>query len=67
MFLSTGNNFEYNYGLGKEQHLSEVFVMLLMIAFLIDQTQQLTFALFKAAWQKGYRNSRSIQANGSQT
>jgi hypothetical protein len=46
-----GYNFEHNYGLGKE-HLSEVFVMLMMLAFLIDQTQQLTSAIFKAAWAK---------------
>lgn len=46
-----GYNLEHNYGLGKE-HLSEVFVMLMMLAFLIDQTQQLTSALFRAAWQK---------------
>jgi len=46
-----GYNFEHNYGLGKE-HLSEVFVMLMMLAFLVDQTQQLTSALFKAAWAK---------------
>jgi hypothetical protein len=46
-----GYHFEHNYGLGKK-HLSEVFVMLMMLAFLIDQTQQLTSALFKAAWQK---------------
>lgn len=46
-----GYHFEHNYGLGKE-HLSEVFVMLMMLAFLIDQTQQLTSALFNAAWQK---------------
>lgn len=46
-----GYNFEHNYGLGKE-HLSEVFVMLMMLAFLVDQTQQLTSTLFKAAWAK---------------
>lgn len=46
-----GYNLEHNYGLGKE-HLSEVFVMLMMLAFLIDQTQQLTSALFRAVWQK---------------
>jgi len=46
-----GYNFEHNYGLGKE-HLSEVFVMLMMLAFLVDQTQQLTSSLFKAAWEK---------------
>ncbi len=46
-----GYNFEHNYGLGKK-HLSEVFVMLMMLAFLVDQTQQLTSSLFKAAWEK---------------
>lgn len=46
-----GYHFEHNYGLGKE-HLSEVFVMLMMLAFLIDQTQQLTSELFKASWEK---------------
>jgi hypothetical protein len=46
-----GYNLEHNYGLGKE-HLSEVFVMLMMLAFLMDQIQQLTSALFQAAWQK---------------
>lgn len=46
-----GYHFEHNYGLGKE-HLSEVFVTLMMLAFLIDQSQQLTSALFKAAWKK---------------
>jgi len=46
-----GYHFDHNYGLGKK-HLSEVFVMLMMLAFLIDQTQQLTSALFKSAWQK---------------
>lgn len=46
-----GYHLEHNYGLGKE-HLSEVFVMLMMLAFLMDQIQQLTSSLFRAAWQK---------------
>jgi hypothetical protein len=46
-----GYHFEHNFGLGKE-HLSEVFVMLMMLAFLVDQTQQLCSPLFKAALQK---------------
>src|SRR6266568_6269796 len=45
-----GYHFEHNFGLGKE-HLSEVFVMLMMLAFLVDQTQQLCSPLFQAALQ----------------
>jgi len=44
-----GYNFEHNYGHG-EQHLSVVFAMLMMLAFLVDQTQQLCCALFQAVW-----------------
>ena len=46
-----GYHFEHNYGLGK-QHLSEVFVTLMMLAFLVDQTQQLTSELFRNVWKK---------------
>jgi hypothetical protein len=46
-----GYNFEHNYGHG-EQHLSVVFAMLMMLAFLVDQTQQLGCALFRAVWTK---------------
>jgi hypothetical protein len=46
-----GYNFEHNYGHG-EQHLSVVFAMLMMLAFLVDQTQQLCCALFQAVWVK---------------
>jgi hypothetical protein len=46
-----GYNFEHNYGHG-EQHLSVVFAMLMMLAFLVDQTQQLCCALFQAVWAK---------------
>jgi hypothetical protein len=56
-----GYHFEHNFGLGKE-HLSEVFVMLMMLAFLVDQTQQLTSALFRSVWQK-LGSKRSLWEN----
>ena len=43
--------FEHNYGHG-EQHLSTVFAMLMMLAFLIDQVQEYGCALFQAARQR---------------
>src|SRR5919108_2803560 len=46
-----GYHFEHNYGHG-EQHLSVVFAMLMMLAFLVDQAQQLCCALFQAVWLK---------------
>ena len=46
-----GYNFEHNYGHG-EQHLSVVFAMLMMLAFLVDQTQQLCCVLLQAVWAK---------------
>jgi Transposase DDE domain len=46
-----GYNFEHNYGHG-EQHLSVVFAVVMMLAFLVDQTQQLCCALFQAVWVK---------------
>src|SRR5213592_2964288 len=46
-----GYNFAHNYGHG-EQHLSVVFAMLMMLAFLVDQAQQLCCALFRAVWLK---------------
>jgi hypothetical protein len=46
-----GYHFEHNYGHG-EQNLSVVFAMLMMLAFLVDQTQQLCCALFRAVWAK---------------
>ncbi len=45
-----GYNLGHNYGLGK-QHLSAVFAHLMMLAFLVDQIQQLSCPLFKAAWK----------------
>jgi hypothetical protein len=46
-----GYNFEHNYGHG-EQNLSVVFAILMMLAFLVDQAQQLCCALFQAVWAK---------------
>ena len=46
-----GYNFEHNYGHG-QQNLSVVFAMLMLLAFLVDQTQQLSCALFQAVWAK---------------
>jgi hypothetical protein len=46
-----GYQFEHNFGHG-HQHLSVVLAMLMMLAFLVDQTQQLCCPLFAAAWEK---------------
>jgi len=46
-----GYQFEHNFGHGK-QNLSVVFAMLMMLAFLVDQTQQLCCPLFRAVWEK---------------
>lgn len=46
-----GYNLGHNYGLGKK-HLSAVFMHLMMLAFLVDQVQQLCCPVFQAAWQK---------------
>lgn len=41
-----GYNFEHNYGHGKK-HLSTVFCMLMMLAFLIDQVQEICCSVFQ--------------------
>lgn len=46
-----GYHFEHNFGHGYE-HLSVVFAELMMLAFLVDQVQQLCCPLFQAAWAK---------------
>jgi len=46
-----GDHFEHNFGHGYE-HLSVVFAELMMLAFLVDQVQQLCCPLFQAAWVK---------------
>lgn len=46
-----GYHFEHNFGHG-QKNLSVVFAMLMMLAFAIDQAQQLACQLFQAAWAK---------------
>jgi hypothetical protein len=46
-----GYHFEHNYGHGYK-HLAEVFALLMMLAFLIDQVQQRCNPLFQKAWEK---------------
>lgn len=46
-----GYQFGHNFGLGKK-NLSGVFATLMMLAFLVDQTQQLTCNLFRNVWKK---------------
>lgn len=46
-----GYHFEHNFGHGY-QHLSVVFAALMMLAFLVDQVQQLCCPLFQAAWAR---------------
>ena len=46
-----GYNFEHNYGHGKK-NLSTVFCMLMMLAFLIDQVQEVCCSLFQQCKKK---------------
>lgn len=46
-----GYHLEHNYGLGKK-YLAVIFAMLMMLAFLVDQTQQLCCTLFQSVWRK---------------
>jgi hypothetical protein len=46
-----GYHLEHNYGHG-QQNLSVVFVLLMMLAFLVDQVQQLASTLFQAVLKK---------------
>ena len=46
-----GYHFEHNYGHGTK-NLSVMFAMVMMLAFLVDQTQQLCCALCQAVWVK---------------
>jgi len=52
-----GYHFEHNFGHG-QQNLSVVFAVLMMLAFLVDQIQQLGDALFQAALSKTKRRGR---------
>jgi hypothetical protein len=46
-----GYHFEHNYGHGYN-HLAEMFALLMMLAFLIDQVQQKCNPMFRKAWEK---------------
>jgi hypothetical protein len=46
-----GYHLDHNYGLGKK-HLSSVFATMIMLAFLMDQVQQMCCPLFQAARKK---------------
>ena len=46
-----GYHFAHNFGHGY-QHLSVVFALLMMLAFCVDQVQQLCCPLFQAVWAK---------------
>jgi len=49
-----GYNLEHNFGLGYK-HLSENFVHIMMLAFLVDQALQLACPLFKDTFKKAKR------------
>jgi len=46
-----GYHFEHNFGHG-HHYLSVIFALLMMLAFAVDQAQQLACPLFQAAWHK---------------
>jgi hypothetical protein len=56
-----GYNFEHNYGHGKK-YLSTVLCLLMLLAFLIDQVQEIACSLFKAV-KKRAAAYRSIWEN----
>jgi hypothetical protein len=56
-----GYHFEHNYGHGK-QNLSVVFAMLMMLAFLVNQVEQLCCPLFRAVLHK-FRTKRALWDN----
>jgi hypothetical protein len=46
-----GYHLDHNYGHG-EQNLSVVLALMMMLAFLVDQVQQLCCPLFQSVWHK---------------
>jgi hypothetical protein len=46
-----GYNFEHNYGHGKK-NLATIFMLLMMLAFLVDQTLEISCSLFQASRKK---------------
>lgn len=55
-----GYHFEHNYGHG-QQNLSVNFALLMLLAFLVDQVQQLAFPLFQAVLKKERSRKRLWQ------
>jgi hypothetical protein len=53
-----GYELEHNYGHGR-QHLATVFALLMMLAFLVEQAQELGCRLFQAAWAR-FRSRTSL-------
>lgn len=56
-----GYHFEHNYGHGNK-NLSVVFAMLMMLAFLVNQVEQLCCPLFRAVLNK-FRTKRAVWDN----
>jgi Transposase DDE domain len=56
-----GYHFEHNYGHGKK-YLSVVFALLMMLAFLVNQVEQLCCPLFRAVLKK-FRTKRALWDN----
>jgi hypothetical protein len=56
-----GYHLEHNYGHG-EKNLSVVFAMLMMLAFLVNQVEQICCPLFQAVLKK-YRTKRALWDN----
>lgn len=56
-----GYHFEHNYGHGK-QNLSVVFATLMMLAFLVNQVEQICCPLFRAVLHK-FRTKRALWDN----
>jgi hypothetical protein len=56
-----GYHFEHNFGHG-DNNLSVVFAILMMLAFAVDQVQQLACLLFQAAWHEK-RSKRALWEN----
>ena len=52
-----GYHFDHNFGHGFK-NLSVVLAFLMMLAFLVDQTQQRCCPLFQAAWEKSKTKRR---------
>lgn len=54
-----GYHFEHNFGHG-EENLSTIFPMLMMLAFLIDQSEQLCCGLFQAALKSQHSTKKYL-------